>query len=205
MSANRTGLRIGNLLLFLCCIALAGFVYLQLDRQPAALPLHEAAAVPAPDSKKPAQQEDARENRSEPFQPAPRIAYAGIVERPLFNRTRRPIAEPEAKKRVVRETSLSVELAGIVVDGGTVAAFLKVANTPNVVRVTEGSSLEGWTVKEIGQDSVTLTRKGRTTRLSTRDKWPSGSAGRAAAPAKTPRTNIRNQERPRRKQNENRD
>lgn len=199
MSATGPALRLGNLLLVSCCLGFAALVYLQLERQPAALPIPEAAPAPEP------ARAETREERDDAFQPAPLIAYAGIVERPIFNRTRRPIAEPEENKPVVREKALMLQLAGIVVDGGTVAAFLKVKDTPRIVRVTEGSALEGWTVKEIGDDSVTLTRKGRTTRLSTRDDWPSDGSGRTAAPAKPKRTNLRKQERPRRKQDENRD
>jgi hypothetical protein len=199
MRAGGSGLRIGNLLLALCCLTLAGLIYLQLDR--------DLSARPAPDDRPKAslseiKRVETRAAAGDPFRPAPLDAYGDIVERPLFHRTRRPIAAAEA--HAAADKGLPLHLAGIVADAGRLSAFFKVKDAPRMVRVSEGGSVEGWTVQAIEGNGVTLLKKGRTARLSTKDPRPAAKPEPGLRQTKAT-TLPGNQERPRRKQDENKD
>jgi hypothetical protein len=84
--------------------------------------------------------------------PLPSLAsFAAIVERPLFTPSRRPPAGASV-------TGASIEgryrLIGIVATGPKKKAF--VADGARRREIAEGEALDGWQVKEIGQDRVLL-------------------------------------------------
>ena len=83
----------------------------------------------------------------------PLASYAAIVERPLFSPSRRPV--PGAEPVAVSSTMSRYRLLGIIGSGPRKSAF--VADGARRIEIDAGGTLDGWTVKEIGQDSITLT------------------------------------------------
>jgi hypothetical protein len=78
--------------------------------------------------------------------------YGAIVERPLFSRSRRPPAGAAAALGPSIESRY--RLLGIVAAGPKKKAF--VADGARRLDITEGDTLDGWTVKEIGPDRMVL-------------------------------------------------
>ncbi len=83
----------------------------------------------------------------------PLASYAAIVERPLFSPSRRPA--PGAEPAAAASTVSRYRLLGIIGSGPKKSAF--VADGARRIEIDAGGTLDGWTVKEIGQDSITLT------------------------------------------------
>jgi hypothetical protein len=75
-----------------------------------------------------------------------------IVERPLFTPSRRPAPGVSAISPTIESR---YRLVGIMGNGAKRKAF--VAEGPRRTEITAGDRLDGWTVKEIGQDRVVLT------------------------------------------------
>ena len=84
---------------------------------------------------------------------APLASYAAIVERPLFSPSRRP--PPGAAAALGASIEGRYRLLGIVATGPKKSAFI--AEGARRLEIDAGQTLDGWTVKEIGSDSVTLT------------------------------------------------
>jgi hypothetical protein len=83
----------------------------------------------------------------------PLATYAATVERPLFAPSRRP--PPGATAMALGPSIESrFRLLGIVSTGGKRKAFI--ADGTRRREIDDGDMLEGWTVKEIGQDRVVL-------------------------------------------------
>jgi hypothetical protein len=186
--------------LALCCLALAALIYLQLDQDLSARP----ASAPRPMARAVDVRQETAIPPADAFDPAPIAAYDEIVERPLFHRTRRPIAAKDEPRDGAGGARLPIRLVGIVVDAEGRSAFLKLANAPRAVRVTYGGIVDGWTVEAIDHESVTLMKKGMKERLSTKDARLAPGGESEARQAKVTRTTGK-QEGPRRKQHENRD
>jgi hypothetical protein len=92
--------------------------------------------------------------------PAPTLAslpppgnYAAIVDRPLFSPSRR--AAPGAAGAVGASIESRYRLLGVVATGPKKKAFI--AEGARRAEISEGETLDGWTVKTIGQDRVSLT------------------------------------------------
>jgi hypothetical protein len=88
-----------------------------------------------------------------PISLAPLASYAAIVERPLFSPSRRP--PPGAEAALGPSIEGRYRLLGIVATGPKKSAFI--AEGMRRLEIDVGQTLDGWTVKEIGRDSVTLT------------------------------------------------
>jgi hypothetical protein len=81
----------------------------------------------------------------------PLTNFAATVERPLFSPSRRPAASAPA---AAPGTESRYRLLGIVASGTKKTAF--VADNARRAELGVGDTLDGWTVKEIRQDRVTL-------------------------------------------------
>jgi hypothetical protein len=82
----------------------------------------------------------------------PLASYSAIVERPLFSPSRRP--PPGAGTTLGPSIESRIRLLGIVATGPKKTAF--VAEGAHHIELAEGDTIDGWTVKEIGQDRVLL-------------------------------------------------
>jgi hypothetical protein len=82
----------------------------------------------------------------------PLASFAAIVERPLFSPSRRPAANAPAAAAPAAESRY--RLVGIVASGTKKTAFI--ADNGRRAQIGVGDAFDGWTVKEIGQDRITL-------------------------------------------------
>lgn len=79
-------------------------------------------------------------------------SFAATVERPLFSPSRRPAVNAPTAAAPAAESRY--RLVGIVASGAKKTAF--VADNARRIELGVGDALDGWTVKEIGQNRVTL-------------------------------------------------
>jgi general secretion pathway protein N len=82
----------------------------------------------------------------------PLANFAATVERPLFSPSRRPAANAPAAAAPGAESRY--RLLGIVASGAKKTAF--VADGARRAEIGVGDAFDGWTVKEISQNRVTL-------------------------------------------------
>lgn len=82
----------------------------------------------------------------------PLASFAATVERPLFSPSRRPAANAPTAAAPAAESRY--RLIGIVASATKKTAFI--ADSARRAQITVGDAFDGWTVKEIGQDRVTL-------------------------------------------------
>jgi general secretion pathway protein N len=82
----------------------------------------------------------------------PLASFAATVERPLFSPSRRPAANAPAAAAPGAESRY--RLLGIVASGPKKTAFI--ADGARRAEIGIGDAFDGWTVKEIGQNRVTL-------------------------------------------------
>jgi hypothetical protein len=89
-----------------------------------------------------------------------------ILQRPLFSRTRRPTAVPDASGSA-RVATLP-RLSGIIQLPGYLRAIFQSAGTPKptVTVVAEAGTIEDWTVRTIDSGAVTLVRNGEILQLA---------------------------------------
>jgi hypothetical protein len=82
----------------------------------------------------------------------PLASFSAIVERPLFSPSRRP--PPGAGAAAGPLVASHYQLLGVVATGPKKRAFF--ADGARRIDIAEGGRLDGWTVKQIGTDSVLL-------------------------------------------------
>ncbi|MGE5146252.1 MAG: hypothetical protein ACM3N5_05855 [Candidatus Eiseniibacteriota bacterium] len=201
MGARRSGIPLGTLALLALCAALGGLVYVELGREPPPLIVDRnapTAGAPSKDAVRPAQEPAA-------FRPAPLAAYGEVVARPLFNRTRRPIADKAEGPLAGGPGGPPLRLIGIVVDADGPTAFLKMKDGPKILRVKQGGTVEGWTVESIDGNSVTLARGGDVARLSTKNEQSAEERADRSAAKRKPGMAGGRQGIPGQKRDENRD
>ena len=144
ISARRGG---AIVVLLLICLALAALVYDELSSPDNDLPKPAlAAGAPAPVSLPKA-------DEVAPGLP-PMETLAEVTERPLFTATRRP-PPPDAVQENIGNAS-SFVLLGIVISKGERLAIVRHGRPPTAARLTEGQTIEGWTVQSIAPDRVVL-------------------------------------------------
>jgi general secretion pathway protein N len=136
------------------CAALSGVLWLELDR--AGMPLAEPA--------QPKSSAETTAAQSAPFGLPPLAQYSELVERTLFDSSRR--AAPEEPDEVA--SASAAELRELVLTGVVVTPELKIAflrdKAPNqVIRVEPGGAVGKWLLTEVRENGVTL-RRGATTR-----------------------------------------
>lgn len=94
-----------------------------------------------------------------PFRMPPPEHFAVIVERPLFQPSRRPPAEPLAAAPAPRQPEpLTATLRGIVSNGGQRTALLWVQGHTKLLRLSGGEVHQGWRVEAIEEDRIVLRR-----------------------------------------------
>ncbi|MGH6931635.1 MAG: hypothetical protein ACREEE_04295 [Dongiaceae bacterium] len=98
------------------------------------------------------------------FTMPPQDTYGAIIERPLFSPTRRPetgasFTPTDAGPEV------TIKLIGVFITSTDRFALLKLDETAQSVRVSEGGEIAGWTVKEIHEFGAVLERDGETLEL----------------------------------------
>jgi hypothetical protein len=81
----------------------------------------------------------------------PLATYAAIVERPLFSPSRRA---PASVMTIGPTVESRYRLVGIFASGSKKKAY--VAEGSRRIELAEGDTLDGWKVKQIGQDRVLL-------------------------------------------------
>lgn len=106
--------------------------------------------------------------------------YSDLVERPLFIKGRKPVAEPEPESAPVaaakKVEALNWELTGIFATPKGVTAFFSRtgAKIPkdNYKKLKIGDELEGWKLSAISSDNVTLSQTGESKVLPLRKVKP---------------------------------
>ncbi len=86
--------------------------------------------------------------------------------RPLFNSTRRPPPAAARPAASAPEPAAAVmgryRLSGVLIDGKTRKVLVAPAAGGKIVSVSEGDTLDGWTVEKIAPESLTLRSGDRT-------------------------------------------
>lgn len=89
--------------------------------------------------------------------------FAGVVERPLFDQTRRPPPPEPVEEQVaaaeparVLEPPPALRLAGVVIVGGDRVAVVQGPGAQPVRRLQAGVEVEGWTVDDIQPRAIRL-------------------------------------------------
>jgi len=85
--------------------------------------------------------------------------FDSVLERPLFSPSRRPPAvEGGAEPATIRDFDYA--LKGVLIDNDARIALFRKNDGSSVVRQAEGTSLDGWLLKEVEPDFVVLERDG---------------------------------------------
>lgn len=137
-----------------------------------------------------------------PPAPTPKAAFAEIAERPLFESTRRPFiakpapaslppapvvaAPPPAPPPAPTSLRGTHMLVGVVVIKDSRIALLKPVAAPDVLRVAEGDTVQGWTVRRIVDDRILLQAGGSEDVLAFPDPKTLPVASGAVPPAVPP-------------------
>jgi type II secretory pathway component PulC len=82
--------------------------------------------------------------------------YQAVLERPLFSPNRRP---PLGMITLVRN-KFDFDLKGVVIDDNVRTALLRRQGDGQIVLVTRGEEIEGWTLLEVELDFVVIERDG---------------------------------------------
>lgn len=112
---------------------------------------------------------------------SPLQQYAEIVERPLFDVSRRP-PPPEAKSTSAAATELrQLRLTGVVITPEKNLAILRDKNPREMIRLEQGMTVGGWSLEEIWANGVTFRMGAATHELLLHEKKDQASAtGRGA-------------------------
>ena len=99
--------------------------------------------------------------------------YASVIERPLFLPDRRPPPdepdeEPEPEVEDLSDLA-GTDLTTVVITPEIVSAWVRSPTQRETVRLRIGDDYEGWTVKTIEPDKLTLERQGETNEVILRD------------------------------------
>jgi hypothetical protein len=135
---------ISMLLLIVPCIALCGVIVSEWQSWQDAAALPPAPTVEHPSPPPPAS-----------FVMPPLATYAEVVSRPLFSANRRP-SEDAAPAPV--KTSSSMTLIAILISHRGPHALVRHGTPPQLDRVVEGDTVDGWTAETIKFDRVVFRR-----------------------------------------------
>jgi hypothetical protein len=112
----------------------------------------------------------------------PAEALSEVLERPLFNPSRRAYMPPEPEPQpapepepVVVEEPLDVTLVGVLLGENGRFAMLRENGSGKVLRLKEGQSFEEWVLREVGLREALLVRGERSKTLRLFDKVPPAS------------------------------
>ena len=131
----------------------------------------------------------------------PTQAYAAILSRPVFSRTRRP---PEARPAVAppitapivatpavqREPPVKTgqfNLVGVVIIDGKKRALVRQGRDQDLLRLSEGDEVDGWSVESIEADTIRFASRGvvDVVPLYTEEATAKPASGRTARTART--------------------
>jgi general secretion pathway protein N len=115
------------------------------------------------------------------FEPRPASAFDEIAERPLFIPDRRPQQDTEPAKAAPPPVPPTLLVEGVVLSPGRHYAVIQHGNPPRLDSVSEGETVDGWTVASIDRDRVSL-RSGTATL-----DFAVGKSARAAPGVRRPR------------------
>jgi general secretion pathway protein N len=152
-------------------LMLAGIIALEVSRADPAPTARPAAPAPAP-APPPA--------RAAAFKLPPLATYAEVTERPLFSATREP-PPPEAGQDLLGKSSGFV-LLGIVLAPEDKAVLIRHGH--EIARLKEGQAVEGWTVRSILPDRITLQHGASEVELKLKDR--PGTSGPPGMPRPQP-------------------
>ena len=79
-----------------------------------------------------------------------------VTERPIFDRSRRPLKAPEAAPKA----EVTLQLVGVLTDGTERTALIRLSNAPTLYRLQAGENLGDWTVKEITENEIVVKKRG---------------------------------------------
>lgn len=142
-----------TLLLLVLCAALAFVIDMEAQQALPPAALASESATPAP-----------------PYQTTPTFtvppfeAFAEVTRRPLFSPTRRPAVT------LAQDQPIDFRIVGIIISSEQRHALLAHGRPPKIAHVTQGQTLDGWTVRSILDDRITLTRAQHEIELKPSDK-----------------------------------
>jgi len=117
--------------------------------------------------------------------------FGEILDRPLFNPSRRPtvIASVDAldkllPSRAARTDSAAFTLVGIIIVGESRFALIRTRGAAATQRVNVGDELDGWRVTALTPDTATLSRGSQSTTIELERKANPTTAARIKALAK---------------------
>jgi hypothetical protein len=151
------------------CCALTGMIYAELDQQRVGPP-----GMPQPPASGAASSSAVTAPSQVEFALRPYEAYSAVLARPVFSPTRQPPPEAEA----VVAGSDDFVLSGIVSTAADRTALIRQGQPLKTVRLKEGQTIAGWTVRSIAADRILLENGGITRELTLREKSPRGNSGR---------------------------
>ena len=149
----------------LLCVALGTIVVRKID-QLGAVQVDGSQPVPAGAPQAPPPQRE--------FNPATREAFAAILDRPIFARSRRP-PEETAPQVEAPPPALDVDLAGVVIWQSERFALLRQKSEAGLKQVGVGGKAWGWNVVTIESDRVLLQNGGSERELRLKYKEPERS------------------------------
>lgn len=85
--------------------------------------------------------------------------YRAVLDRPLFSPNRRP--PPEDTTTAAANKEFDFDLKGVVIKDDVRTALFRRQTDGEVVRLTKGDEIQGWTLTEIELDFVVIERDGR--------------------------------------------
>ncbi len=147
MIARRGSGWLVSTLLLGVCLALAAFVYAQVQMEVPEPAPSGIGEVP-PLAVLPAQANYAM---------APVEDFSAILERPLFSPTRRPPAEGVVAT-AASEPELQVTLVGVIISSDEQIALVRLKDATRFARLSVGDSFQGWTLDSIEPSRITFRR-----------------------------------------------
>lgn len=82
--------------------------------------------------------------------------FAEVVERPLFNDTRRPREPEEEAETPAPEIQTKFSLVGTVMSATEHVALIQRDQSKELVIIAEGENIDGWTVEAVHSDHVVV-------------------------------------------------
>ena len=167
--------------LLLLCAGLCYAVYLGMTAEPT----RDAALPPSVESVGGPEEEPAV------WEPPLLEDLAETVDRPLFNKDRRPVAVDAATTAEAREEVADLSVKGVVIVGSARSALLQIRRSQRMVRALEGDRVGGWEVEAITPEGVRVRRAGRVSDLLLKDLTGQRPRVRGSAAPEVPRAEPR--------------
>ncbi|MEM0976837.1 MAG: hypothetical protein AAGJ34_04805 [Pseudomonadota bacterium] len=79
-----------------------------------------------------------------------------VTNRPIFDRSRRPLQAPEAPQAAV----ITLQLVGVLTDGNERTALVRLSNSQALHRLKDGDTIQDWTVRRINEQDIVVKKRG---------------------------------------------